>query len=80
MWKKLVDRAFQRGAAACSLFVLTWNKPSMEFYKTKGAVDLMEELRVLRINKEGIEESLAGESSEYLKCTSTKTFLREIQA
>ena len=40
MWKKTVSLALGRGCTRCNFAVLDWNKPSIEFYKQCGAIDL----------------------------------------
>ena len=40
MWKTCVKNALDKRCTRCNFAVLDWNKPSIEFYKLKGAVDL----------------------------------------
>ncbi|XP_069941962.1 thialysine N-epsilon-acetyltransferase isoform X2 [Cherax quadricarinatus] len=43
LWRKVVQAGIDAGGCRCSLSVLNWNTPSIEFYKLKGATNLTQE-------------------------------------
>ena len=43
LWKSVAREAVNRKCNRLDWVVLAWNKPSVEFYKAKGAVDLSED-------------------------------------
>ena len=40
LWQACVKAGLDLNCTRCNFSVLDWNKPSIEFYKSKGAVDL----------------------------------------
>ena len=40
LWKSIVRHALELGCARCDWSVLAWNKSSIEYYKSKGGVDM----------------------------------------
>lgn len=40
LWQSCVQAGLEMKCTRCNFSVLDWNKPSIEFYKSKGAVDL----------------------------------------
>ena len=40
LWQACVQAGLEMKCTRCNFSVLDWNKPSIEFYKSKGAVDL----------------------------------------
>jgi len=58
LWKALVKHALDIGCSRCHWNVLDWNKPSIDYYKRQGAVDLSEKEGWLafRMTKETMKE------------------------
>lgn len=42
LWRACVQAAIDQGCSRCNWSCLDWNKPSIEFYKRMGAIDLTE--------------------------------------
>jgi len=61
LWKSCVASALETGCSRCNFQVLDWNKPSIEFYKKHGAVDLSaaEGWLNFRMNKQVMQNFVA---------------------
>ena len=54
----MVKHALEIGCARCDFSALDWNKPSINFYKKKGAIDLSESggYKSFRMEREVMEK------------------------
>ncbi len=58
MWRRMVQIALDRRCSRCNFSVLDWNRPSIDFYRARGAVDLTgkEGWLAFRMDREAMEK------------------------